>query len=224
MRARTASVTFLGLGVLVASAVLPSCQPEKGSASKVVPSTAPTNEVEKRKDRELAMIADYRSWHRVNPEPITMTDVVAKMCRLLTKKEAEEFRSVDPHIAVQEQKSFTVYVNEVGKDRLLGKAAGTFPVGTCIVKVKHDGQDATTSELLTVMIKREAGFAPQIGDWDFLVLDGFAKSVQGRGAMKNCVSCHTAVNDNDFVYASYVEGRESVATKHFTTPFAADKP
>ena len=227
MRFSTTFLAFAGLGVLVCAVILPACQQTEETAEKPLPIEAVAGADPKAPEVDtdgLAQFVGYRSWYRVNPEPIGMTDVVALMCANLTAKAAAEMRAKDPHIAVQEQKSFTVFVNGIGKDRLMGSKKGEFPVGTIIVKEKHNGSDASTSELLTVMIKRKKGFSPEIGDWEFLVLEGFAKSVQGRGAMEVCISCHTAVEDNDFVYADYVEGRESVPTKHFTTEFAADRP
>jgi hypothetical protein len=197
-----------GLGAMALALLLPSCRP----------ADSPTNELESGKpligeqlskaDKELAVFASYRKWHKANPEPQRMDDVVAWMCRNLTPEEAAILRKehVGTHKVAQEWKTFTVFVNGLGKDRLLGVTEGEFPVGTILVKEKHTGDDATTSELLTVMVKREKGFAPKVGDWEFLVLDGFAKAVQ-KGDSKTCVSCHTTVSKNDFVYADYVPKR-----------------
>lgn len=106
----------------------------------------------------------------------------------------------DPH----RRKSFTVFVNGVGRSRLFGESTGDFPIGTRIVKEKHIGDDPQSSELLTAMVKREKGFAPEIGDWEFFVLEGMAKRIELRGAPKHCVSCHLDVKSNDFVFADYL--------------------
>jgi len=186
--------------------MVPSCSPDP-PVSKDVPVTlqvAPTIKSEPT-NPEVERFASYGEWHRVNDKPMPMSDVVSVLCRIVTEEEAEIFRSAhpDPHAMKQGRETFTVFVNDKGKDRLLGKSKGQFPVGTILVKEKHKGDLSWTSELLTVMVKREKGFAPKVGDWEFLVLDGFAKAVQ-KGDSKTCVSCHTTVSGNDFVYADYV--------------------
>jgi len=193
------------LSVFAIALVLPSCRPLDKTADNLVSSKPAVSTGTTDTKGELAMFASYREWHKANPKPQRMDDVVAWMCRNLTPEEATKFRKdlEGTHKVAQEWKTFTVFVNELGKDRLLGVTKGEFPVGSVLVKEKHTGDDATTSELLTVMVKREKGYAPEVGDWEFLVLDGFAKAVQ-RGDNKNCVSCHTSVSDNDFVYADYV--------------------
>ncbi len=193
---------WAGIGVFACALILPSCQPAASTAgaSEAQVDAKPTGV-----EDELATFADYRKWHKANPELVRMSDVVAWMCRNLTPKEAAKMRKEleGTHKVAQQWKTFTVFVNDLGKDRLLGVTKGEFPVGSILVKEKHDQDDASSSELLTVMVKREKGFAPKVGDWEFLVLDGFARAIQ-RGDSKTCVSCHTSVSENDFVYADYV--------------------
>lgn len=199
---------------LVGVAFLPSCK--QGDAVQSESQHLPEREVgipvsgsseTKSEDgpASVAAYANYRSWHKANPEPVRMNDIVAWMCRSLTPAEATKLRGEleSPHDVAQEWKTFTVFVNHIGKERLVGTEKGEFPIGTIIVKEKHDGNDPSTSELLTVMIKRERGFAPEIGDWEFVVLDGFAKAVQ-KGSAETCISCHTGEKANDYVFADYL--------------------
>lgn len=191
-----------GIGTFACALILPSCQP---TASTAGASEARVDVKSTGVEDELANFAEYREWHKANPELARMSDVVAWMCRNLTPEEAAKMRKEleGTHKVAQQWKTFTVFVNDLGKDRLLGVTKGEFPVGSILVKEKHDQDDTSTSELLTVMVKREKGFAPKVGDWEFLVLDGFAKAIQ-KGDSKTCVSCHTSVSENDFVYADYV--------------------
>jgi len=82
-----------------------------------------------------------------------------------------------------------------------------FPQGSVIVKQKLPTKDSTSPELLTVMIKREAGFNPENGDWEYMAVDGAGKQVLARGKLENCQACHTTVKDVDFVYRSYLPSR-----------------
>lgn len=154
---------------------------------------------------DVLKFADYRKWHRVNDKPAEMSDVIASLCRIVDPGEEEAIRRTNPnpHQRKDERCTYTVFVNEVGKGRLLKGGVTPFPVGTILVKEKHKGSDANSSELLTVMVKREKGFAPDNGDWQYLVLDGFAKAIQ-KGDTTTCVKCHASVRENDFVYADYL--------------------
>ncbi len=195
-----------GIGVFACALFLPSCQP---TASTAGASEAQVGAKPDGVEDELAMFAGYRKWHKANPELLRMDDVVAWMCRNLTPEEAAKMRKEleGTHKVAQQWKTFTVFVNDLGKDRLLGVTKGEFPVGSILVKEKHDQNDALSSELLTVMVKHEKGFAPEVGDWEFLVLEGMAKAIVERGQMKTCVDCHATVKQNDYVYADYLPNR-----------------
>jgi len=73
------------------------------------------------------------------------------------------------------------------------------------VKEKLLSKDGGAPELLTAMIKREPGYNPESGDWEFLILDASATYViGGRGTKANCQSCHALAKNNDYVFRSYL--------------------
>lgn len=139
------------------------------------------------------------------------------LCIMLSPEEVKAIQDKNPHDGVQERMTYTVFVNDIGKSRLMEGGDGEFPVGTCIVKDAHNGDDYSTSRTLTAMVKREKGFSPEAGDWEFFVLDGFAKSVSRSGKLENCGSCHAKVADNDYVHADYLP-------KAATTASASTRP
>lgn len=59
-------------------------------------------------------------------------------------------------------------------------------------------------ELLTVMIKREPGYNPEVGDWEFLVFDALGQTIEGRGRLTHCQQCHIPHAATDFVVRSYL--------------------
>jgi Cytochrome P460 len=77
------------------------------------------------------------------------------------------------------------------------------PVGTVVVKEKLSSPDAQTPELLTIMIKRNKGFNPSCGDWEFLVYEGDGKREQARGRITHCISCHSTYTKTDFLSRNY---------------------
>ena len=54
------------------------------------------------------------------------------------------------------------------------------------------------------MIKREPGFNPKSGDWEYLVFDGSGSKVEARGKLENCQACHAAKSETDYVFRSYL--------------------
>ena len=97
--------------------------------------------------------------------------------------------------------SFSViYVNAIGRQPMMVRRGGSFPVGSTIVREKLLRPDAAP-ELLAVMIKREPGFSPKGGDWEFLILDGDAGRVRSREKTGGCVKCHSRTEG--FVFRSH---------------------
>ena len=174
--------------LLLLVAALCGCSAAPSEAMKLDTSAAITNEtsVEKLIDR-------YKHWTRVNPVPVVFHSFGADSCAPVAMPQS-------PH----SDKFITVYVNELGRKPMMEMKTPHFPYGSIIVKEKLRSKDSTSPELLTVMIKREAGFNPKNGDWEYAALDGAGKQVQARGRLENCQACHTMVSDTDFIYRKYL--------------------
>jgi hypothetical protein len=84
------------------------------------------------------------------------------------------------------------------------------------VMVKHhfDSYSENKSEVLlyTVMIKRQPGYNPKAGDWEFAVVSPGGKT-EASGKLANCMSCHTTRPDADFIFRSYVSVARTTAQK-----------
>lgn len=79
-----------------------------------------------------------------------------------------------------------------------------FPIGSMIVKEKLGSPDSTTPEVLTAMIKREPGYNPDSGDWEYLVLDGAASKIVEQGKLTRCSGCHRPYQHSDFITRTYL--------------------
>jgi hypothetical protein len=82
-----------------------------------------------------------------------------------------------------------------------------FPQGSVIVKQKiGKGFDERNKTLLyTIMRKRELGYNPQLGDWEFAVVGPDGSTVQASGKLENCQTCHQGKTASDFVFRPYVD-------------------
>jgi len=151
-------------------------------------------------DGDLANLAQYRQWTLVNPTPQLMEPVAANLCaRAIGREEGS------PHL----HKYISVFVNSVGREQMMTKQNPKYPVGSMIVKEKLATAESTTPELLTAMIKREAGYNPDGGDWEYLVLDGTASEIVERGKLTRCSSCHQPYQHRDFVTRTYLPEKVS---------------
>lgn len=150
-------------------------------------------------DHDSNRVSGYKSWVRVNPKPLKLPAALNVLCAAPPSASRID-ASNNPH----GQKYFTVYVNDVGQPAMTAQAKPHFPQGSIIVKEKLPDERATAPELLTVMIKREAGFNPQSGDWEYLVFDGTATKIAGRGKLESCQSCHAMNKATDYVFRSYL--------------------
>lgn len=83
---------------------------------------------------------------------------------------------------------------------MLSQQPATFPVGSIIVRERLAKKDDIKPQRLVVMIKRESGFNPKRGDWEYLVVDGALTKIRERQKHGACADCHAAQKARDFVF------------------------
>lgn len=154
-------------------------------------------------------VNNYRHWTQVNPQPLQLSSWIDIMCADSPK--LQMLRANDPH----SRKFFVVYVNAVGEKAMLTQAKPKFPVGTVIVKEKlptartqrtewKSKSPYPKPELLTVMRKREKGYFPRGGDWEYSVMDGTGQKTLKSGKLETCAACHAPYRKTDFVTRNYL--------------------
>lgn len=151
---------------------------------------------------DASQLKDKAVWNKVNYEPYRTSGAVDFLCGMPTKKATEPEKKNNPHEAT----FITVYVNNRGREAMFAREPPTFPQGSMIVKEKFNSRlEGNKPVLYTIMRKREPGFNPKVGDWEFAVVGPNGKDVQGIGKLSNCQSCHRPKRDSDFVFRSYVK-------------------
>lgn len=155
-------------------------------------------------DELLVKIAKYKTWTRVNPQPVKMDLQSAQACASVASAMAR-----GPH----RDKYVTVFVNADGTPAMMEQKNPKFPVGSIVVKEKLKDLRGGEPELLTAMVKREAGYYPAGGDWEYLVLDGAASSITQRGKLDSCNACHSGYQDDDYLFRSYLPGKVRAGLK-----------
>jgi len=97
-----------------------------------------------------------------------------------------------------------VYTNEVARHALLNEKRPQFPVGSIIVREKLSQATDAKPLLLIAMVKHARGFNDKANDWEFLVLDGSASTIQRREKVGDCLACHKEQKKTDFVFRYYL--------------------
>ncbi|MDX1961698.1 MAG: cytochrome P460 family protein [Pirellulales bacterium] len=156
---------------------------------------------------------------RVTDAPYSIDWKVAQLCREPTP---QELPLENPHRAHW----IHVHVNALA-EKPIQTGTGVYPPGSLIIKEKFAGtlpwaqpaprneanlQNAPASrkerlktpELFTAMLKREPGYNPDCGDWEFLVIDGRATQVLARGKIESCMDCHKDYKGTDYVTRAYL--------------------
>jgi hypothetical protein len=160
----------------------------------------------------------YRTWYCDTPEAVDMDARIALLC-------IPPMTPPNP-MDLHGRYLFKIWVNPRGKAAFLSAKPVQFPVGSIVLKEKFQVEgtkkDAWSQHrlakdarpvLLTAMLKREPGYDPANGDWEYVVLNGDASSQSTEG-LENCAKCHADMKAKDFVFLrhSVGVGRGSVIT------------
>ena len=116
-----------------------------------------------------------------------------------TKNESKIGRDHQHAFAPGQQVLIRVFVSNNTRNALANNPT-KFPVDTVILKQKLlREKDVQNVLLYTGMLKREAGFNPECGDWEFFTVSGDGKNLTSRGKLANCMECHKEYPKSDFV-------------------------
>ncbi|HKS38274.1 MAG TPA: hypothetical protein VJW76_13850, partial [Verrucomicrobiae bacterium] len=77
---------------------------------------------------------------------------------------------------------------------------------TIILKEKFADTGGQKTEMFTGMIKREAGYNSECGDWEFFTMEASGSRIVERGRIRRCMDCHVEYKSRDFVTKNYVSG------------------
>lgn len=138
----------------------------------------------------------YRNYTRLTEKPYGVNGRLAILCNTPPPEMIQKLKDAHgPH----DTNSIHLYANAVAAPQYR-ETKKPLPVGSVIVKEKLDDELAVAG--IGGMIKREAGFDPANGDWEYFYSDdkvGFS-----RGKLANCAGCHAKAKESDFVFTRKV--------------------
>ncbi len=148
--------------------------------------------------------AEYKDLKLMTPEPVFVNPELAMLCVGASKAMADSAK-VDhgPHANC----SVNVFMNDRAAKAFNQKSA--YPVDAIIVKEKQmlgyrtegHGKWNGAGDGVGGMIKREEGYDPSNGDWEYFYFDTIDNIESGR--MSNCIECHARAKDTDYVFGSW---------------------
>lgn len=97
-----------------------------------------------------------------------------------------------------------VRVNDLAYPNFANTAA-SLPANSVVVKEKFANVEDAAPVALGVMIKREAGYDPEGGDWEYVYLDGRNFERVTRGQLASCRSCHASQSNADFLFRAHLK-------------------
>lgn len=145
-----------------------------------------------------SIMTQYRSYQpqTVQPEPVSA--YIFGLCRLPTLKEQTFADSEHGR-----ERYLQDWANELAVSGIARGGQPPFAVGSVIVKEKYvPGATPGALDLVALgfMIKREPGFSPDHGDWNFAYWEPELGVVSTAEQSSYCGSCHAGAANKDFVF------------------------
>lgn len=137
----------------------------------------------------------YRAFTRLTERPHEVSPLTAALCTVPSQAVIErEKQLTGPHYKT----SVHLYANPAAT-ATIRSAAKSFAAGAVIVKEKLAG-DGTVSGV-GGMIKRQPGYDPANGDWEYFYYGGPGEFSTGR--IESCIACHRSAKSTDHVYRAW---------------------
>jgi hypothetical protein len=149
---------------------------------------------------------NYADWPRVTEKPYSVSTEFLMMCREPSPEMIQKRESLEKARGPHSKSAIIVRVNPTGLAQF--KAGEAVPVGTVVIKEKYPEYDPNARPVaIAAMIKREAGYDPDHGDWEYafeqLSPEQERKTV--RGKLDNCIECHKGTRSKDYLFRPYLK-------------------
>jgi hypothetical protein len=152
---------------------------------------------------ELVEPAAFAAWPSLTDKPVRVGPDVWLLCRSPTPQEA---RARDAATKAHGPHAGGSIVVRVSPDALAPFRAGDpLPAGAVVIKQKHeDGRASLPMHEYAMMVKRDAGYDPAGGDWEYAYVTLVPERRVTRGRLPQCAGCHATARRSDYLFRSYV--------------------
>ena len=158
-------------------------------------------------DPELVEPGTFAQWPSVTDAPIPVSTRAWLLCRHPTPEEAQEQEAATkahgPHAG------HTIVVRVSPEAVASFRDGKPLPTGAIVVKEKHFGTLGTGPvEEYALMIKRQPGYNPAGGDWEYAYVTHSPGRKVDRGRIETCADCHSRVKDRDYLFHTYLRAKK----------------
>ena len=96
-----------------------------------------------------------------------------------------------------------IYTNDLATKTYLNASS---PYRTCAAIVKPVYSDATGNKVfrMTIMVKMQAGYDPENGDWWYGKADKTGTRIRSSGKIRECIACHKQAAETDYLFSKDV--------------------
>src|SRR5579872_5406432 len=187
--------------LLILSCTLGGCSSPPDRTS--IPTTSRTsNDSHERTSLNL----DYTDCPKVTETPFPVALDAFFDCAAPALERAKQHHEVDKQHGPHAKSYIVVRVNSTGLAQF--KAGKSVPEGTVVVKEKHPVYEPNAQPVaIAVMFKREPGYDPEHGDWEYayeLLQTENARKVE-RGKIESCIDCHKGTRSTDYLFRPYLK-------------------
>ena len=146
----------------------------------------------RRSDPDSRVFASYHKWERLTAKPVPIVSAPSGFCSAspVAKEGATPGSLTRFH---------QVYVNEIGMPGM-ESSRSDFSEGSIIVKEELSDPKRSSPDLVLAMVKREEGFNPGAGDWEFFILHQRERTIVDRGRLEHCQSCHVQAREHGYLF------------------------
>jgi hypothetical protein len=152
---------------------------------------------------DVVEASPFSSWPSVTDKPVFVGTYLWSLCRSLSPEEAKKAEVVAKAHGPHARHSIIVRVSPEAIN--IFREGGPLALGAIVVKEKYLGGPEDPGRLYGYarMIKREAGYYPEGGDWEYEYVELIPERKEARGRLTNCAGCHASAKERDFVFRSY---------------------
>jgi hypothetical protein len=144
---------------------------------------------------------DYKGWASLTRKPIPVAASGWRYCRAPGPDSdyAKESKKYGPHFSP----AIRVLANPAAAAHLRSREADPLPEGAVIVKEKLFTEKDTEPVAYAAMVKREAGYDPEGGDWEYVYVTSGEGGKVERGRIETCAACHVQRQASDYLFRDW---------------------
>lgn len=152
----------------------------------------------------------YARLELMTSQPVVVNPALFALCRSADSQEvAAQAEASGPHANT----AIRVYMNALASSAFGKRGGSSYPVGAVVVKEKEylggsggreRGLARPGAKGVGGMIKRQKGYDPENGDWEYFYFEEISRIESGK--ITSCRECHAKAASTDYVFGEWKGG------------------